>query len=177
MRAANRASQKPRWQDDADVQSKIILTFMEKSNRESARAKVTSVEEDLWLGPIVQEELYYHSFVEDAPSDATADEVRILASVYKYRVLVEQLSTSAAVWGVLREYSHAISVEISRRAIDKALGTNDSHAIAQAIKERFSGPHAIQHFAAFCRSTAEYFTIHEDGPQRDNLIARMCEKE
>ena len=150
---------------------------MEKTNRESARAKVTSVEEDLWLGPIVQEMLFYQSFGTDAPSDATADEVHILASVYTYRVLVEQFSTSAAVWGVLREYSHAISVEISRRAIDKALGVSGPQAIVKAIKGRFSGPHAIQHFATFCRSTAEYFTIHEDGPQRDNLIARMCGKE
>ena len=84
MRAANRASQMPRWQNDADVQSKTTLFTMRKKNRETARAKADTAEADFALGPILQEEIFFERF-DDVPSDCASDQVRILVSVYKYR--------------------------------------------------------------------------------------------
>ena len=142
---------------------------MVKKNRETARAKVDSVEEDFHLGPIIQKEIFFKSF----GSDSCSDEVRILVSVYKYRVWVEQFDTTPSVWYVVGESFHDIRVEIARCIIDKELMTHDPEAIAETIKNRFGGPHAIQRFIEFCRSTAWYFSVHESGPQRDNLIGRM----
>jgi len=146
---------------------------MEKKNRETARAKVDSVEEDYRLGPIVQEEIFFRSFGSDAPKDSSSDEVRILVSVYKFRVWVEQFDTCDQVWYVVGESFHDIRVEIARCIIDRKFKTHDPRVIAETIKKRFGGPHAIRRFIEFCRSTAWYFTIHESGPQRDNLIGRM----
>ena len=150
---------------------------MEKKNRETARAKVDSVEEDYHLGPIVQKEMFYKSFGSAAPKDSSSDEVRILVSVYKYRVWVEQYDTCSSVWYVVGDSFHDIRVEIARCIIDKKFKTHDPEVIADTIITRFGGPHAIQRFIEFCRSTAWYFTIHESGPQRDNLIGRMYNRE
>lgn len=146
---------------------------MVKKNRETARARVDSVEEDFHLGPIIQKEIFYKSFGSDAPKGSSSDEVRILVSVYKYRVWVEQFDTTDTVWYVVGESFHDIRVEIARCVIDKAFKSHDPEVIAETIKNRFGGPHAIQRFIEFCRSTAWDFTIHESGPQRDNLIGRM----
>ena len=146
---------------------------MVKKSRETARARVESVAADFALGPILQEVIFHKCFGTDAPKDSCSDEVRILVSVYKYRVWVEQFDTSAPAWDVLGESFHEIRVEIARCIIDKKFGTHDPKEIADTIRERFKGPHAVRLFADFCRSTAWDFSIHEGGPQRDNLIARM----
>lgn len=145
---------------------------MGKSNRETARERVDTVKEDLALGPIVQEEIYSHSYGADAPEDSEADEVHILVSVYKYRVYVEQYDTCGQVWDLFGEGFHEIKVGISRRAVEKALRTRDTETIARTVRESFGGPQAVRRFASFCRSTAEYFSIEECGPQRANLVRR-----
>lgn len=146
---------------------------MTTRNREIARTKVNSVEEDFYLGPIVQDEIFYKHFGTDAPKDSSSDEVHIIVSVYKYRVWVEQVDTFGPVWDVLRESFHDIRVEIARCIIDKKFETNDPKVVLDIIKKRFGGPNAIHHFVEFCKSTAWDFTIHESGPQRDNLVSRM----
>ena len=145
---------------------------MRKKNRETARAKADTVEADFALGPILQEEIFFERF-DDVPPDCASDQVRILVSVYKYRVWVEQFDTCDQVWYVLGDAFHDIRVEIARCVIDREFKTHDPKTIVQIIRERFGGPHAVQRFATFCRSTAWDFSIHESGPQRDNLIRRM----
>ena len=146
---------------------------MRKKNRETAREKVDSVEEDYALGPIVREEIFSQYFGADAPDNSEANEVHIVVCVYKFRVYVEQYDTCDQVWCLFGDGFHEIHVGISRWIIDKKLNTHDPKAIAQIIKKRFDGPYAAHKFAAFCRSTAEEFTIRENGPQRANLIRRM----
>lgn len=142
---------------------------MEKTNRETARASATSVEEDRMLGPIIQKEIFYKQFPhpENGPWPM---EVRIFVSVYKYRILVEQFDTTSTVWGVLRDSLHSVWVEAPRKEIDKRLLTDDPNEIATAIEKLFNGPFAVQRFATYCRQIGVYFSIHEDGPVRYDLI-------
>mgnify|MGYP007056170145 CR=1 FL=1 len=81
---------------------------MGKGNRETVREWVDTVEEDLALGPIVQEEIFSHFFGADAPADSEADEVHILVSVYKYRVFVAQYDTCGQVWDLFGDAFHEI---------------------------------------------------------------------
>ena len=132
-----------------------------------------TVEDDLILGPLYQEEIFSKDFGSDAPEDSEADQVHILVRVFKYRVFVEQYDTCDQVWCLVGESFHDIQVEIARCIIDRKFKTHNPKKIVRIIRERFGGPHAVHRFAAFCRSTAWDFTIHESGPQRANLIRRM----
>lgn len=145
---------------------------MGKSNRETARERVETIEEDLALGPIVQKEIFSHYFGAEAPKDSEADEVHILVSIYKYRVFVAQYDTCGQVWDLFGDGFHEIKVGISRRAVEKAFRTRDTETIVRTVRERFGGPQAVHRFASFCRKTAEYFIIEECGPQQANLIRR-----
>ena len=145
---------------------------MGKGNRETVRERVDTVEEDLALGPIVQEVIFSHFFGADAPADSEADEVHILVSVYKYRVFVAQYDTCGQVWDLFGDAFHEIKVGISRRAVEKAFQTHDTETIVSTVRERFCGLHAVRRFASFCRSTGESFSIEESGPQRTNLVRR-----
>ena len=152
------------------VQHQKILSAMANSNRETRRAKAISVEEDRALGPIVQEEIFYRKFEEGVPKDCYSDQVRILISVYKYRVWVEQYDTCDQVWYLVGDSFHYKGVEISRHFINRELNTHNPRTILRIIKERCGGPLAVERFVHLCKSTSEYFCIHEQGPQRDNLI-------
>lgn len=142
---------------------------MKKTNRETARARANSVEQDRMLGPIIQKEIFYKQLPhpENGPWPM---EVRIFVSVYKYCILVEQFDTTSTVWGVMRDGLHSVWVEAPRRDIDKRLLTNDPKKVADAIEKLFNGPFAVQRFATYCRQIGVYFTIHEDGPVKYDLI-------
>ena len=152
------------------VQHQKNLSAMAKSNRETRRAKAISVEEDHALGPIVQEEIFYRKFDEGLPKDCCSDQVHILVSVYKYRVWVEQYDTCDQVWYLVGDSFHYKGVEIGQSFINREFNTHNPRTILRIIKERCGGPHAIERFIHLCRSSSEYFCIHEQGPQRDNLI-------
>ena len=141
--------------------------------REAARAKIDTVEEDKRLGPIIIVELWYHDFVEELKSERRepgADRTHIHLEIYKYRVVVTRYDVVDVPWSLFNEYTHMVSVETSRDAIEKALNKEDTSAIVKALSSRLTGPYAAEKFIAFCRGTARYFTIHEDGPADCDLV-------
>ena len=144
--------------------------------REAARAKVDSVEKDHQLGPITIIELWSHDFTEELKSQGVelgADITHIQLEIYKYRAFVTRYDVTDVPWSLYGEYTHMVSVETSRDAIEKALKKKDTDAIVKALASRFTGPYAADKFIAFCRGTARYFSIHEDGPADCDLVRRF----
>ena len=123
--------------------------------------------------PLAEKEIFFKRFYDEVQSFTASTEVHIVASVFRNCVWVKQYDTCDQVWGLFGDGFHEICVDVLKGAIEEGFGTTNPEEIVEIIARRFGGPHAIRRFAAYCRRLGGDFSIHESGPQRDNLIRRF----